>query len=280
MTTAVSPSVGKGKNKTYDPYALRKSAKTPWGNPVVYFFSLLLVALCVGPVLYIIIGGFRTNAQITRDPAGWPDPWNFENYKTVFTSNIFWPELVNSLIVSIGTMVGIVVLALMVSFVIARYEFKFNKLLYSLFAAGMMFPITVAITPLYLLLRNLHLINSHLGIILPQIAFGLPQAIIILVPFLKSIPKELEEAAELDGCSRIGILSFVSSWNAYMLPLFLLNDSSKYTLPLGVQMFSSQHSVDTAQVLAFTSLSMIPALICFTIFQKKIVGGLTGAVKG
>ena len=261
MTTAVSPSVGKGKNKTYDPYALRKSAKTPWGNPVVYFFSLLLVALCVGPVLYIIIGGF-------------------------------------SLIVSIGTMVGIVVLALMVSFVIARYEFKFNKLLYSLFAAGMMFPITVAITPLYLLLRNLHLINSHLGIILPQIAFGLPQAIIILVPFLKSIPKELEEAAELDGCSRIGffgrmvlplswpgvatvgILSFVSSWNAYMLPLFLLNDSSKYTLPLGVQMFSSQHSVDTAQVLAFTSLSMIPALICFTIFQKKIVGGLTGAVKG
>ena len=195
-------------------------------------------------------------------------------------------------------MVGIVVLALMVSFVIARYEFKFNKLLYSLFAAGMMFPITVAITPLYLLLRNLHLINSHLGIILPQIAFGLPQAIIILVPFLKSIPKELEEAAELDGCSRIGffgrmvlplswpgvatvgILSFVSSWNAYMLPLFLLNDSSKYTLPLGVQMFSSQHSVDTAQVLAFTSLSMIPALICFTIFQKKIVSGLTGAVKG
>ena len=71
MTTAVSPSVGKGKNKTYDPYALRKSAKTPWGNPVVYFFSLLLVALCVGPVLYIIIGGFRTNAQITRTrPAG------------------------------------------------------------------------------------------------------------------------------------------------------------------------------------------------------------------
>ena len=72
MTTAVSPSVGKGKNKTYDPYALRKSAKTPWGNPVVYFFSLLLVALCVGPVLYIIIGGFRTNAQITRDPAAGP----------------------------------------------------------------------------------------------------------------------------------------------------------------------------------------------------------------
>ena len=298
MTTISQTSGPNARGNTHDPYALRKSSKTPWGHPIVYVLSLVLVLICVTPVVYIIIGGFRTNSQITRDPAGMPNPWNFENYKTVFASNTFWSELVNSLIVSLGTMVGVVALARMVSFVIARYRFRLNKALYSLFAAGMMFPITVAITPLYLLLRNLHLINSHLGIVLPQIAFGLPQAIIIMVPFLKSIPLELEEAAELDGCSRLGfffrmvlplsgpgvatvaILTFVSSWNAYMLPLFLLNDSSKYTLPLGVQMFSSQHSVDTAQVLAFTSLSMIPALICFTIFQKKIVGGLAGAVKG
>ncbi|HBJ51916.1 carbohydrate ABC transporter permease [Bifidobacterium dentium] len=298
MTTVSQTSGPNARGNTHDPYALRKSSKTPWGHPIVYVLSLVLVLICVTPVVYIIIGGFRTNSQITRDPAGMPNPWNFENYKTVFASNTFWSELANSLIVSLGTMVGVVALALMVSFVIARYRFRLNKALYSLFAAGMMFPITVAITPLYLLLRNLHLINSHLGIVLPQIAFGLPQAIIIMVPFLKSIPLELEEAAELDGCSRLGfffrmvlplsgpgvatvaILTFVSSWNAYMLPLFLLNDSSKYTLPLGVQMFSSQHSVDTAQVLAFTSLSMIPALICFTIFQKKIVGGLAGAVKG
>lgn len=298
MTTVSQTSGPNARGDTHDPYALRKSSKTPWGHPIVYVLSLVLVLICVTPVVYIIIGGFRTNSQITRDPAGMPNPWNFENYKTVFASNTFWSELVNSLIVSLGTMVGVVALALMVSFVIARYRFRLNKALYSLFAAGMMFPITVAITPLYLLLRNLHLINSHLGIVLPQIAFGLPQAIIIMVPFLKSIPLELEEAAELDGCSRLGfffrmvlplsgpgvatvaILTFVSSWNAYMLPLFLLNDSSRYTLPLGVQMFSSQHSVDTAQVLAFTSLSMIPALICFTIFQKKIVGGLAGAVKG
>ena len=170
--------------------------------------------------------------------------------------------------------------------------------MYALFSAGLMFPMTVGITPLYLLIRNLGLANSLWGLILPQIAFGLPQTIIILVPFLQSIPNELEEACLLDGCSRLGffwrmviplsipglattgILTFVGSWNAYMLPLFVLSDASKYTLPLGVQMFSSEHSVDTAQVLAFTSLAMIPALICFTIFQKKIVGGLTGAVKG
>ena len=189
-------------------------------------------------------------------------------------------------------------LSIMVSFVIARYKFRYAPLMYALFSAGLMFPMTVGITPLYLLIRNLGLANSLWGLILPQIAFGLPQTIIILVPFLQSIPNELEEACLLDGCSRLGffwrmviplsmpgvattgILTFVGSWNAYMLPLFVLSDSNKYTLPLGVQMFSSEHSVDTAQVLAFTSLAMIPALICFTIFQKKIVGGLTGAVKG
>ena len=170
--------------------------------------------------------------------------------------------------------------------------------MYSLFSAGLMFPMTVGITPLYLMIRNLGLSNSLAGIILPQIAFGLPQTIIILVPFLQSIPNELEEAALLDGCSRlgffwrmviplampgvatVGILQFVGSWNGYMLPLFVLSSSDNYTLPLGVSMFSSEHSVDTAAVLAFTSLAMLPALICFTIFQKKIVGGLTGAVKG
>ena len=298
MTTAVSPSVGKGKNKTYDPYTLRKSAKTPWGNPVVYFFSLLLVALCVGPVLYIIIGGFRTNSQITRDPAGWPDPWNFENYKTVFTSNIFWSELVNSLIVSIGTMVGVVVLALMVSFVIARYEFKFNKLLYSLFAAGMMFPITVAITPLYLLLRNLHLINSHLGIILPQIAFGLPQAIIILVPFLKSIPKELEEAATIDGSgflktyssimfplakpimATVVIMQFIWTWNSFLLPLIVtLSRPELRTLAVGLYALRGENVVDWTGIAAGACIAVLPIILIFICLQRYFVDGVAGAVK-
>lgn len=276
----------------------RKTSKTPWGSPVLYFFSLLLVTICITPVLYIIFGGFRDNSQITVNPAGWPKPWVFVNYQSVVSSGTFWRELINSAVVSIGTMIGVVAFGLMISYVIARYPFKYAKLLYGVFAAGLMFPLSVAITPLYIELRNLGLTNSLGGLIVPQIAFGLAQTVVILVPFLKSIPNELEEAAELDGCSRLGfffrmviplsmpgvttvaILQFLGSWNSYMLPLFMLNNENTYTLPLGVQAFSSAHSVDTAQVLAFTSLSMIPALIFFTIFQKKIVGGLTGAVKG
>jgi len=268
------------------------------GNPVVYVAALMLVGLMLGPVLYIIIGGFRTNAQITTDPAGLPDPWQFGNYTGVLASDAFWRQVVNSTLAAAVTTAGVVALGVMASYVLARYRFRGRGALYALFAAGLMFPVTVAITPLYILIKNLGLVNTLPGVILPQIAFGLPTTIIILVPFLQAIPREIEEAAAIDRCSRLGffwrivlplsvpglittgILAFINSWNSYLLPLFILNDQDAFTLPLGVQAFASQYSVDTAKVLAFTSLSMIPALVFFSLFQRRIVGGLTGAVKG
>jgi raffinose/stachyose/melibiose transport system permease protein len=277
---------------------LRRLPKVAWGSPMTYVIAFLFVGICIGPVLFIIVGGFRTNAQITVDPSGLPAPWVIDNYISVLVSEVFWRQVANSAVAGILTTVGVVALGLMVSFVLARYDFKLNGAMYSLFAAGLMFPMTVAITPLYILIRDLGLMNTIGGIVLPQIAFALPTTIIILVPFLRAIPKEIEEAASIDGASRIGfffrmvvplslpgvvtvgILAFVASWNSYMLPLFILNDELSYTLPLGVQAFASQYSVDTARVLAFTSLSMIPALIFFSLFERRIVGGLTGAVKG
>jgi raffinose/stachyose/melibiose transport system permease protein len=278
--------------------ARRSSAAIGHANPLTYVVAILFVAANLAPVLYIVLGGFRTNSQITTSPAGLPAPFDLGNYSSVLSSGVFWQELGNSMISAISTTVGVVVLGLMVSFVLARYRFAGRGVLYALFAAGLMFPITVAITPLYLLIKDLGLTNSLAGVVLPQIAFALPTTVIILVPFLRAIPDELEEAASIDGASRlgfffrmivplslpgvvtVGILAFIASWNSYILPLFILNNEGSYTLPLGVQAFSSQYSVDTAKVLAFTSMSMIPALIFFTIFQRRIVGGLTGAVKG
>ncbi|WP_431279585.1 carbohydrate ABC transporter permease [Leifsonia poae] len=269
-----------------------------WGSPVTYFIALIFIAVCLAPILYIVLGGFRDNSQITSSPAGLPNPWRIDNYLSVLTGSTFWIEIGNSVIVGVTTTVVVVVLGLMVSYVLARYEFKGRGAMYALFAAGLMFPLTVAITPLYILVKDLGLTNNLGGVILPQIGFALPTTVIILVPFIKAIPVELEEAAALDGASRLGfffrmvmplsipgvvttgILAFIASWNNYLLPLFILNDQSTFTLPLGVQAFSSQYSVDTAKVLAFTSLSMLPALIFFALFQKRIVGGLTGAVKG
>jgi len=291
--TATAPIVAPNRRRSRDHGPVRKER-----NLGTYFIALVFIAVCIAPVAYIILGGFRTNSQITASPAGLPNPWQIGNYVSVLTSGVFWQQLGNSVVAGVTTTVGVVVCVLMVSFVLARYRFRGRGALYSLFAAGLMFPITVAITPLYLLVKDLGLTNSLAGVILPQIAFALPTTVIILVPFLRAIPDELEEAAAIDGASKlgfffrmvvplslpgvvtVGILAFIGSWNSYILPLFILNDASAYTLPLGVQAFSSQYSVDTARVLAFTSLSMIPALVFFAIFQKRIVGGLTGAVKG
>ena len=280
------------------PGTRRERPKRDWGNPTIYLMALLLVAAMLAPVVYIILGGFRTNSQITNSPAGLPSPWAIGNYLDVLRGGVFWQEVVNSTISAVSTTVGVVVLGLMASYVLARYRFRGRAAMYTLFAAGLMFPMTVAITPLYIMIKSLGLMNSLPGIILPQIAFALPVTVIILVPFLRAIPDEIEEAASIDGCSRlgfffrmvvplsvpgvvtVGILAFVGSWNSYLLPLFVLNDQARYTLPLGVQAFASQYSVDTAKVLAFTSLSMIPALVFFSLFERRIVGGLTGAVKG
>jgi len=280
------------------PLAGRKRPSLSRAGWATYVVAWALVGLCIAPVLYIIIGGFRTNAEITVDPSGFPSKWQFVNYSEVLSSPIFWRQVANSVICAVGTTVGVVILGVAASFVLARYNFSGRAALYALFAAGLMFPITVAITPLYIMIRGLGLSDSLAGIILPQIAFALPATVIILVPFLRAIPKELEEAASIDGASRlgfffrmviplsipgvvtVGILAFIASWNSYILPLFILNNENSYTLPLGVQAFASQYSVDTARVLAFTSLSMIPALLFFTLFERRIVGGLTGAVKG
>lgn len=267
-------------------------------NLLIYLVALVVVGLMLAPVAYIILGGFRSNSEITVDPSGFPGVWQWQNYVDVLASPVFWQQVGNSTIAAGTTTLLVVALGLMAAFALARYSFRGRGAVYALFAAGLMFPMTVAITPLYILVRNLGLMNSLAGVIVPQIAFALPITIIILVPFLAAIPNELQEAAAIDGCSRlgffwrmviplavpavitVGILAFIGSWNSYMLPLFILNNENSFTLPLGTQVFSSQYSVDTAKVLAFTSLSMIPALVFFSLFERRIVGGLTGAVKG
>ena len=283
---------------------VRARRKIDFSAPIFYLVALIVICATVVPVAYIVINGFRTTKQINESLAGWPDPWTFANYGRVLFSEdtLFWNQAGISSMIALGTTVGVVVFGVMAAFVIARYEFKARNALYALFTAGLLFPISVAILPLSIMLRTLGLNGSPLGVIIPQIAFALPTTIIILVPFLRAIPKELEEAAMIDGTSRIGfflrillplsgpglvtvgVLAFVNSWNGYLLPLFVLGaggaGQSNYTLPLGVQQFSTQYSADTAGVLAFTSLAMIPALLFFTLAERRIVGGLTGAVKG
>ncbi|WP_407939999.1 carbohydrate ABC transporter permease [Micromonospora tarapacensis] len=280
------------------PSPTAKRRPMSWGNPLTYALALAVAAVSITPVVYVIIGGFRTTPQIVADPAGLPDPWVWDNYARVLTQSDFWRQVFNSAVVSLGTTLGVVALGVCAAFVLARYTFRGREVLYTFFTLGLLFPAGAAILPLYLMLRDLNLINSYYAVILPQVAFSLPLTIVILRPFLTAIPRELEDAAAIDGTGRlgflwrillplsrpamvtVGILAFVTSWNAFLLPLLVLGDASLHTLPLGVQNFSSQYTSDTAGILAFTSLAMLPALIFFTFAEKQIVGGLQGAVKG
>ena len=268
------------------------------GGPLTYGIALVVVALTLGPVLYGAMGGFRSNGQLADDPAGLPDPWLLRNYEGVLTNPDFWRYALNSSAIAVITTVVAVVCGVMAAYPLARYQFKLREPLFMVFVLGLLFPAAVAIIPLFILVtRDLQMGNTWWGVALPQAAFWLPITVVILRPFLMAIPKELEEAAVMDGASRVGIfwwlmlplsrpglvtvavLAFVGSWNAYLLPLLLLQEDMR-TLPLGVADYSTEHSADTAGVLAFTSLAMIPALVLFLALQRRIVGGLQGAVKG
>jgi len=270
-----------------------------YGNILAIVVGLAAVAVTLVPLIYVVLGGFRTTWQLADNPAGLPHPWVFSKYGAVLTSARFWHQMLNSILVAAGTTTGVILLGTMAAYPLARYNFRAKGVLYVIFTLGLMFPIGVAALPLYLLLRDLGLIGSLWGVIIPQVAFQLPITIIIMRPFLKALPKEIEEAAQIDGLGRVGffwrilvplarpailtvgVLAFIASWNAYLLPLLILQgDASGHTLPLGVQQFQTQYSSDTAAILAYTSLAMLPALAFFTILERRIVDGLTGAVKG
>ncbi|MFF3868330.1 carbohydrate ABC transporter permease [Micromonospora sp. NPDC001898] len=255
-------------------------------------------ALIVVPVWFGVLGGFKDNGQLSTNPLGWPDPWVTGNYTGILASGVFWRQLGNSLLIAVTSALVVVGAAALASFVFARFAFRGRELLFTLFAVGLMFPFAVAILPLFVLLRGLGLLDNPLGVILPQAAFGLPVTIIILRQFFRTIPGEVEEAAILDGCTPFGffwrillpmarpalatvsVLAIVTSWNNFMLPLVVFTDQSWWTLPVGVQAFQGQYADDTARVLAYVVLSMLPALGFYAVAERQLIGGLAGSVKG
>jgi raffinose/stachyose/melibiose transport system permease protein len=185
------------------------------------------------------------------------------------------------------------------AFVIARMQFRGREPLYNFFTLGLLFPLPVAILPLYLLLRQMGLVDSLWGVIVPQVAFGLPWNILLLRSFFIAIPQDLEDAAYVDGASplefllrillplvrpalaAVAVLTMVTSWNNFFLPLVVLNSEDLWTLPLGVTQFQGQHMADWAKILAYVSLALIPAVGFYLVAERQLVAGLTaGSVKG
>ena len=271
---------------------------------LISYAVLLVVAVAiVFPLAYAVLGGFKTNGELMADPGTiLPKEWVVTNYTDVLFGEYaptFWRQALNSVIVAGVAVFLVVALASGAAYVFAREKFRGREALYLLFVFGLLFPLAVAILPLYILVRSLGLSANLLGVALPLAAFQLPLTIVILRPFFRSIPVELEDAARIDGCGTFGffwrillplarpalatvaVLAIVTTWNAFFLPLVILNGAEQWTLPLGVMNFSTEYSSDKAKVMAYTVVSIIPAIIFYALAERHIVSGLTsGSVKG
>lgn len=264
-----------------------------------YLVAILIALVVLVPLVMTVFGGLKSTGDLLSNPVGWPDRLHWENFDGILQSASFWLQLRNSLFVMLATAIGVVLLASMPAFVFARTAFPGRELIFNFFTLGLLFPLAVAILPLYISLRQMSLIDNQWGIILPQIAFGLPGTILILRGFFMALPQEIEDAAYIDGCSTFAffrlvalplmrpalaavfVLAMVGSWNAFFLPLLVLNKEYLWTLPLGIMQFQGQWGTDWARILAFVSLTLIPTIVFYFFAERHIVTGLTaGAVKG
>lgn len=261
---------------------------------------LVVVAVFVAtPLVATVLGGFKSLGELRTNPFGLPRVWEWENYGDILMSKRYWQLLGNSLIISTMTVVLTLIAASMAAFVFAQIKFFGSAMLMSYLTMGLLFPAATAILPLFIKVRDLGLLDSYFGVVLPQVAFALAMSILLLRRFFKDIPFELLEAARIDGCgyveffryvtlplsrpilATVGTIVFVNSWNSYLIPLIMLNSDDLYPWPLGIMVYQGEYSSEWHLILAFVTLTILPTIILFLFAQKHIVAGLTaGAVKG
>ncbi|MCO4318575.1 carbohydrate ABC transporter permease [Phyllobacterium sp. 21LDTY02-6] len=262
--------------------------------------SVLLVLVCLFPFWWMVLSSVKTLRELyTVPPIWWPAAPTWENYRTVlFDSNI--PRyFLNSIIISVGSTGLALVLAIFASYGFARFNFKGKPLLQSFVLVGQLLPTAAIIVPLFVTLRVLNLVNTYWGLILVYMIITLPLSVWMLTSYFKNIPVELEEAAIIDGASRLECLfritlplslpglasvmvyAFVTTWNEFIFALCFATDSSVKTLPIGLAEFSTEFNTDWGAVMAASVVMTLPIAILFLSMQRLFVGGLTaGATKG
>ncbi|WP_149745673.1 carbohydrate ABC transporter permease [Rhizobium sp. RU35A] len=263
------------------------------------YLSLSLVAcLVLVPLVTTALGGFKSLGDLRVNPFGLPEQWVWSNYTDILFGERYWRQMGNSLLIASATVFLTVVVSAMAAFTFAHVKFFGAAQLMNYFLIGLMFPVATAILPLFIRIRDLGLLDSYWGVILPQVAFGLGMSILLFRNYFRNLPDELFQAAFVDGCgyirffwhvslplsrpivATVSIVSFVNSWNSYILPLIMLNTETKYPWPLGIMVYRGEFGTEWQLVLAFITLTILPTVIVFFLAQKHIIAGLTaGAVK-
>ncbi len=276
------------------------SGRQPRGFASIMIFATLLVlaGAILYPVLATALNGFKDLSELRTNPLGLPHVWTWSNYWDILTGHRYWQVLGNSLLIALLTVALTLALSSMAAFTFAHLRFFGDKFLMSYLQLGLLFPAATAILPLFIKIRDLGLLDSYWGVILPQVAFSLAMSVLLLRTAFKQLPAELLDAAMMDGCgyfryffyitlplsgpilSTVAVISFVGSWNGYLLPLVILDSESKYPWTLGLMAYQGQYMTSWQLVLAFITLTILPAMLMFLMAQRYIVAGLTaGAVK-
>ncbi|WP_299646755.1 carbohydrate ABC transporter permease [uncultured Jannaschia sp.] len=270
-----------------------------WRNVARLTLLIVVASFVLAPLWATVMGGFKTNAEIRTSAFAAPEAWNLEFYGAILGDAAFWRYLGNSLLISSAAVLLTLVVGSAAAYVFAQIRFFGSGFLFSYLLLGLMFPFATAILPLFIKVRDMGLLDTYWAVILPQTAFGLSLAILLFRTFFAQLPKELFEAAYIDGCgyvrffwrftlplstpilATVGVFVFVQSWNNFLLPLVVLNSREVFTWPLGMMQYRGEYVTQWNQTLAFVTLSLIPAVVFFLAAQKYIVAGLTGgAVKG
>jgi raffinose/stachyose/melibiose transport system permease protein len=280
--------------------AIRSTGRRPGGLAAIVSFAALVVlaGAVLFPVLATALNGFKDLSELRTNPFGLPHVWMWSNYWSILTGYRYWQVLGNSLLIALFTVALTLAASSMAAFTFAHLRFFGDKFLLSYIQLGLLFPVATAIVPLFIKIRDLGLLDSYWGIILPQVAFSLAMSVLLIRNAFRQLPSELLDAAMMDGCgyfryffyitlplsgpilSTVAVISFVGSWNGYLLPLIVLNSESRYPWTLGLMAYQGQYMTSWQLVLAFITLTILPAIIMFLMAQRYIVAGLTaGAVK-
>ncbi|MGZ7443041.1 carbohydrate ABC transporter permease [Paenibacillus sp. TH7-28] len=269
-------------------------------SSLLYVLVLLFLAFILLPYIWQFLTSIKPLAEISAIPAKWiPGKINVEYYFNVFQKHPFARYLFNSVIVATITTVVSILIGASASYALARLRFKGKKVILLSILTISMFPTISTVSPLFLILKKMDLLNTYAGLVIPYTTFALPMAIWLLTNFFSQLPKGFEEAATIDGCSRlqtffrimlplikpatfsVGLLVFINSWNEYIYSLTFMTDDSMRTVPVGIALFPSNYELPWGDMAAASIVVTVPLIVLVLIFQQKIIAGLTsGGIKG
>ena len=273
-----------------------KKVPLTFGGAAASGFLWLYALISISPLLLMVSNSLRSTQQMATDPLGLPFPANFESYQKAWVTASFETYFVNSIFVTVASVLLSTAVSLLAAYAFARTKSKLFATLEAVFLSGLMLPVYLAILPLFFLLDALGMISNLWSLILVYGALGIPFSTFVLTSFFRQLPVELEEAARLDGAgpfttflrvhlplvkpavATVIVFRFVPVWNDFFYPLILIRDQDAYTLPAGITRFFGEYQTDWATLFAGLTLATIPLVVLFLIATKQIVSGLTAGM--